>query len=181
MKRYINLLPPEPEKAALRGKQRQYLLISEIILVVFVIFNLGLFAIYGFLVKSTADTKEAIAAEEQKITALAPTEKLYRALAAKLTFLSTALEKKVAVEDAIEFSRTLIIPQVNLNKINFRQDGITTLSLVVADSSVLENFLRGVMDQEAQGRIKNTKLASTSRNKDGGYDLVLTFQFIKKQ
>ncbi|MBI5465096.1 hypothetical protein HY946_00605 [Candidatus Gottesmanbacteria bacterium] len=178
MKISINLLPPEPGTEALKKKKNRILKASGLLLVVFLLVNLGIFGFYWFLTKNTADTLAAIKREEEIITTIAPTERLYRALDAKLSFLSSLWQKKITAEEVVDFTQTLLVPKVTLTKISLKQDGLTTLSLNVPDSEVLENFLNGVAEKEKSGVIKNIKVISTDKNKDGGYDISVNYEFL---
>lgn len=178
MKISINLLPVEPEVEVRKLQQKKVIFASEIVLVSFLVLNLVLFGFYWFLNKSTADTLASIKAEETKISSLQPQEKLYRALTAKLFFLASLWQKKVWPEEIINFSQNLVIPEVSLAKITVKQDGMTTLALNAKNSDGLENFLNVVAEKDKTGQIKLVKILSTERNKENGYDFVLSFKFV---
>lgn len=178
MKLAINLLPPEPEIEALKKKKDKVLKASGLLLVVFLLVNLGIFGFYWFLTRNTAQTLAAIKREEATISSQQPTEKLYRALSAKLSFLAGLWQKEIAAEEAVEFAQALLIPEVTLVKVSLKQDGLTTLGLKTVDSEGLEKFLDGVVEKEKSGEIKGIKVISTNRNEDGGYDLSVSFEFL---
>lgn len=178
MKLAINLLPPEPEIEALKKKKNKVFKASGLLLVVFLLVNLGIFGFYWFLTKNTADTLAAIKREETRITSLAPTEKLYRALSSKLSFLAGLWQKEIAAEETVEFAQAVLIPEVTLVKISLKQDGLTTLTLAITNSEGLEKFLNGVVEKEKSGEIKDIKVTSTERDKDGGYNLSVSFKFL---
>lgn len=178
MKLSINLLPPQPEVESARAKKKTVILFSGLLLIIFLLANFGIFGFYLLLTKNTADTLAAIKREEARITALAPTEKLYRALSAKLSFLAGLWQKKIKAEEAVEFAQALLIPEVTLLKVSLKQDGLTTLSLKTVNSEGLERFLDGVVEKEKSGEIKGIKVISTDRNEDGGYDLSVSFEFL---
>lgn len=179
MKLSINLLPPQPEVESARAKKKTVILFSGLLLIIFLLANFGIFGFYLLLTKNTADTLAAIKREEARITALAPTEKLYRALSAKLSFLAGLWQKKIKAEEAVEFAQALLkVPEVTLVKVSLKQDGLTTLGLKTVDSEGLERFLDGVVEKEKSGEIKGIKVISTNRNEDGGYDLSVSFEFL---
>ena len=178
MKLSINLLPPKPEVEALQAKKKAVVKISTALLLIFLVVNLVIFGFYWFLTKNTADTLAAIKREEAKITSLAPTEKLYRALSAKLSYFSSLWQKKTNPKEVVDFAQTLLVEKVTLAKISLRQDGLTTLNFIVADSDALENFLSKTMEKEKSGQIKDAKVISTNRNQEGGYDLSISFKFL---
>ncbi len=179
MKLSINLLPPEPEAEKERARKKTIITGSIIVLVIFLIINLLIFGYYLYLTKNTADTLTATKAEENKVTSLAPLEKVYRSLGAKLSFLATAWLNPVRPEDALNFSQGLLSPQVTLERINFKQGGVTMLTLTAAGSGNLEEFLNKVSQAEKNGQIKDVRLNSSDRNKEGGYDYILSFKFLK--
>lgn len=179
MKLAINLLPPEPEAELKRAQQKKVVSLSVLVLALFLLINLFIFGYYLFLTKSTADTLAATKREEAKMTALSPVEGIYRSTGAKLLFLATIWQKKVKPEDALNFSQSLLTPQVAMTRIAFKQGGLTTLTLVAADSGKLEEFLNKVAEEEKKGKIKDSELVSSSKNKDGGYDFFLSFKFLK--
>lgn len=179
MKLAINLLPPEPEIEGIKARKRMVTMVSGVLLLVFLIANLAIFGFYWFLNKNTAATLAAIKREEAKIISFAPTERLYRSLTAKLSFLSNLWQKKAGPEEAIDFAQALLVPKVTLTRLSFGADGLTTLSLKTTDSDGLENFLNGVSEKEKTGQIKDIKITSTNRDKDGGYNFSLSFKFLR--
>lgn len=181
MKPEINLLPPEPEKQILKAKQKTVIYYTAIFLVIFLIINLAIFGFYWFLTKSTENTLAAIKTEETNINSLAPREKAYRFLSAKLVFLSSVWKKEAKPVELIDFSQTLLLPGVVLEKISSGDGGFTTLTLKMADSDSLENFLNGVVEKGKSGKIKNIKVASTERKEDGHYNVSLDFIFLSQK
>ena len=177
MKISINLLPPTPEVEILEKKKRTVFLLSALILIVFLFLTLAIFGFYWFLTKNTASTLEAIKGEEAKITSLASQEKLYRALLSKLSYLASLWQEKIKAKELVEFTQALLVPEVTLTKISFNQD-VAALSLTASNSEGLENFLNGVVEKEKNGKIKDIKIISTNRNKDGRFDFSLSFKFL---
>ncbi len=169
MKLAINLLPPDLESEALGKKRGKIVFVSEILLIVILLINVGVFGFYFYLTKSTADTIAAVKREETKITSLAPVEKLYRALSTKISFLNILWQKKFKPEDVVEFSQKLLIPKTTLSKISLTKDGNTSLAFVVEDSDTLELFLNGVLVKEKNGEIASVQVVAPSRTKEGNY------------
>lgn len=179
MKISINLLSPEPEQEALKKKKKSLLVLSETFLVIFLVVNLIIFGFSWLMNKNTADTLTAIKQEEEKIKSLAETEKTYRNLADKLAFLSTIWQKKIKAEEALNFSQTLLVPQVSLTKVLLKSKGAMTLALTTDNSDGLEKFLDKLKEEEKSARIKEVKIVSTARNEKDGYDFNLTFFLMK--
>lgn len=177
MKSAINLLPPQPEAPAGQTKQKKIVRASGLLLAVFLIINLLIFGFSLLLIKNTADTRGAVKREEERIASFAPTEKLYRALSAKLSFLTQTWQKKIKPEEVVNFSQALLIPELKLEKISLKQDGLTVLSLKATNSDILENFLNGLNQPEKSRPINNLKVVSTEREKEGGYKFDLSFVF----
>lgn len=178
MKLSINLLPPEPEKQVLKLKQQRVIFYSILILIVFLIINLGIFGFYWLLVRNTAATMAAIENEETQIASLAETEKLYRNLGAKLSFLVSIWQKEIAAEEMIGFSQTLPVADTSISKISFNQEEFMTVGFQAKNSTALENLLDGIVDRAKEGKIKEVKVVSTDRDKDGLFNVSLKFKFL---
>jgi len=177
MKIFVNLLPEEPGAEERKAREKKVIFISEIVVAIFLFFNLVLFGFYLFITKSSADARAAIKQEKEQISSAQEKEKLYRALFTKLTFLATLWEKKVKPEEIINFSQSLLVPEVSMKKISVEEDGTATVSLSSKNSDGLENFLNKVTEKEKIGQVKTVKVVSTEKNKEGGYDFVLSFKF----
>lgn len=177
MKVSINLLPPEPAKEVLKGKQRSVFLLTCAFLAAFLFINLAIFGLYWFLNFSTARTLQAIKREEETIVSLTPREHLYHALTDKISFLAAVWQKKVKSEQVVDFSQGLLVPGAMMNKFSLQNERSTSLAINAQDSDSLENFLNVVEERIDSGKIKNGKIMSTVRTEKGGYNTNIIFSF----
>lgn len=164
MKDAINFLPQKPEKKAETQRIKVIRLGSIIILIVFFIFNLGLFGFYFFLKKNTGDALANISRQEEIITNLSSTENLYRQLKQKLSFLTTIWLEPLKVSSGLAFVNGFMGPEANLEKMNFNQDGSIVLSLSSLDSGGMESFLNKGHQAEQDGKIKELKIDSVNKS-----------------
>lgn len=179
MKTSINLFEREPENKEEKERKKKILQLSEFMIFLFILFNLIIFGFYWFLVKNTADTREAIKKEEEKIVSLAPTEKLYRNLIAKISLLGTVWQKPLAPEDVLKFSESLISAKVSISNVSFTKDGLTTMKVKVSDSQALEDFVNLLAEKEKNGLIKNVIVNGTQMSEKKEYSFTLTFKFLE--
>ena len=179
MKTSINLFEREPENQGEKERKKKILQLSEFLILLFLLFNLIIFGFYWFLVKNTADTREAIKKEEEKIISLAPTENLYRALMAKISLLGTIWQNPLKPEDILKFSESLSSERVIINTVSFTKEGLTTMKIKVSDSQVLEDFVNLLAKKEKNGLIKNIVINGTQMNEKKEYNFTLTFKFLE--
>ncbi len=179
MKTSVNLFEREPENQEENKRKKKILQLSEFLILLFLLFNLIIFGFYWFLVKNTADTREAIKKEEEKIISLAPTENLYRNLMAKISLLGTIWQKPLAPEDVLKFSESLISERVAIDSVSFTKEGLTTMKARVSDSQALEDFVNLLAEKEKNGLIKNIVVKGTQMTEKKEYGFTLIFNFLK--
>ena len=175
----INLLPPEPGKAILKSKRKKILVISEIIIGIFLIINLGIFGYNWYLKKNTTDKLAAIESEKLKISNLITVEKIYLDLGSKLLFLSTIWDNQLPARQVLEFAQSLTSADTTVTNISLQKNNQVLISFKTKTSDTLETLLNIIVDKNKNLQIKEPQLVSLNKNEEGIFNGSIQFQFLR--
>lgn len=181
MKSAVNLLPPQFEKEKIRQRKKTVVAVSFSLIVIFLFFNFFLFGTYFFLRKNATDSLLAIAKTEDSIRSLNTTAQLYANLSQKLLFLTKAWRNQVEIEKHLNYLQTLWGTEGVLESLTINKFGQAQLTLIVKNSSDLENFLLRVEKEKEKAKISQVKIISTLSNEELGsaYRIILSFSLPK--